>query len=150
MSLYKSYATNPDSEIQGVEFEYSGAAKLLIARSGGANKKFQKIVERICKPHRRALDTGRIKADVLRRLIMEATVDACILNWWSKVVDTETGEESWEEGIEQVGSEELLPVTKDNMTALFNRLPDFFDDVSADSGSYASFQDEGRDSDGKN
>jgi len=149
MSLYDTYSTDTAKEEQGVEFIYAGAAKLRIARAGGANKRYQKAVERITKPYRTAIDRSRCPIETLRHLLMQAVAEACILDWHTHTRDTETGEYSWVPGIEGTDGT-IVPVTAENMVALFKHLPDFFEEVQADANAYGSFQEAGLEEDAKN
>lgn len=113
MSLYDLYATDPDMEKGGIILNYGEGVRVKIARAGGANANFAKVLERLSRPYRKRLDTGTLDDDTANDLFTRVFAEAVVLDW------------------EGVTDREGKPVkfNADNCAALFKDLPDFFADV---------------------
>ena len=119
-SMYEYFATDEESEKNGVVIDY-GNFRVTLARAGGANKKFQRVLELKSRPYRRAIQTEMLDPDVATKILLEAYAEAVVRNWEVKV----QGE--WRSGIE--GPEgELLPFNEGNVLSTYERLPDLFDE----------------------
>jgi len=120
--LRKMFETVPSLETKGVVLEYAEGVDMTIARAGGANKKFAKVLARLSKPYRRAIQTETIDEKVGNRLMMEAYAEAVVLGWNGFTKDIITKKE------EDAGT--LLEFTKENVIAVFEALPELFTDVA--------------------
>lgn len=142
MSLYKDFKTSDKLEMEGVRF-VNGTYAYTLARSGGANKKFQKLFERLSRPHRRQVDNGTLDSVVAERLMREVYAKTVVLKW-----ETLQGEE-WVEGIElEDGS--IVPATPDVLAGVFEDLPDAFTQIMEDAKSTSYFRLEGMEEDAGN
>lgn len=142
MSLYKDFKTSEKLEVDGVRFE-NGTYAYTLARSGGANKKFQKLFERLARPHRRQLDNGTLDNVVAERLMREVFAKTVVLKWETRQDD------EWVEGIElEDGS--VVPATTDVLVGVFEDLPDLFTQITEDSKSTAYFRQAGLEEDSGN
>lgn len=141
MGLAKSFKTDSNLEKTGIEIEYDGV-RVRIARAGGANENFAKALERITKPYRRQIQSDTLSLEKGNDLAAQAFAEAVVLDWETKVGET------WERGIDPVDagqeaeSGKLLPVTKENILAVFNNLPDFFADLREQSQKAALFRED--------
>lgn len=118
MSLYKQFATDKVVEKDGVVLEYGknskGAQiKIRIARAGGANQKFSKILERKTKPYRRQLQNETLDEEIGAQIQREVYADSVILGW---------------EGVEDADGNDMA-FTRDNIIKLLTDLPDLFADI---------------------
>jgi len=120
--LRKMFETVPSLETKGVVLEYAEGVDMTIARAGGANKKFAKVLARLSKPYRRAIQTETIDEKVGNRLMMEAYAEAVVLGWNGFTKDIITKKE------EDAGT--ALEFTKENVIAVFEALPELFADVA--------------------
>lgn len=116
MSIYKLFGTDPDLERNGIALEY-GDVTFIIARAGGANRKFQSCVERVMRPYRSALASGTMDPETADRRLAECYAEAIILAW--EGVTDENGEE--------------LPFTKENVVKVLLDLPDLFANIQEES-----------------
>ena len=123
-SIYDVWGTDAIMETGGVWIDYGKAGKFLIARSGGANTKFAKVLEVKMRPYRRQMDQGKMDNDVANRVLLESFIDACLLDW--KGIKSEDGKE--------------MKFTKVNALKLFTDLPDLFADLREQSSKMATFQ----------
>ena len=122
MSIYKLFATDHDLEQNGFSLEY-GEAKFIIARAGGANKKFQSCIERKLRPYRSAINSGTMDTKTAEKLLAESYAEAIILAWES--VKDKDGDE--------------LAFTKENVVKVLLDLPDLFADIQEQSQKVANY-----------
>lgn len=129
MSLYNTFETNKDLERDGIVLDYGFNSKdepiqIRIARAGGANTKFAKVLEQKMKPYKRAIANDTMDNKVAEKLLIEAYADAVILSW--------TGVEDREGN--------FLEFTRDNVVKVLTDLPDLFMDIQAQSQKSALFR----------
>jgi len=131
--MYEAFQCDPEMERKGIVLIYPGF-RITIARAGGANKKYQKALEKEIRPYLRALKTDTLDPEIAEQVIKSVYAKAIILDW---EVQDEAG--NWVQGIEQPDGS-LLPVTQENMVNTFDALPDLFDDIRSQAASSALFK----------
>jgi hypothetical protein len=134
--MYEQFSTDKALEQTGVEIDY-GDFMVTVARAGGGNERFSKVLAAKSKPMRRLIENELISLERANKLLMEVYAETVILNWETKVDD------KWVKGIERSPDDEgegLLPVTKENIQATFERLPDLFTDIQEQSSKVALFR----------
>jgi hypothetical protein len=120
--MYKNFQNDPDAERNGIIQDY-GDFRVTLARSGGANKSWEKTLERRTKKYERALATGTMDDDVAEQIMMETFADTVVLDWEVKDEDG-----NWQRGIEGPDGE-VLPFNKENLLLTFKNLPDLYNDL---------------------
>jgi hypothetical protein len=139
-SPYKLFETNKDFEKSGITLDY-GDFWIKIARAGGANKKYEKVLQAKLRPFQAQLRTNTLDNAVAERLYREIYASAVILGWGSK----EFGEGKL------VGKDnDPLEFNIDNAIALLSDLPDLFNDIKEQSEKVALFRNEELREDAKN
>lgn len=135
MSIYDIYKTDAAKERdQGIEMELPGGAKIWLRRAGGANTKFDSVMDAVMKPYRRQIQQGIL--DEGKAAELEATVYArAVVIDWAGVTD--------EDG-------NLLDCTEENIVKVFTDLPDLFLDVKQQASSMANFRRAQQEEDAKN
>lgn len=135
MSIYKKFSTDEELETKGVPLNY-GDCLVTIARAGGANRKYSRLLASATKPYRRAIATDTMDPDVAMRLMYKVYAESVILNWETLV------EGKLVKGIENPdpAQTKLLPVTPENLVATFELLPDMFLDIQEQAGQAALFR----------
>ncbi len=130
MGLQKQFATDAAMETKGIVIDY-GMDRVRIARAGGANKKYEKLLEKKTQHIRRALSVGAIGSEQSMAIMREVFAETVVLGW-----EVNKGTETvpkWERGIDPVDAGEaagrLLPVTIENIKKVFIKLPDLFIDL---------------------
>lgn len=123
MSMYKQLETDKALETKGVEIDY-GSFRVTLARAGGANKRYEKILDAKSKPHRRAMKTETMDNEVAIGVMREVYADSIILHWETKDVKGE-----WKVGIEakpeKVGDPvKIVPFNRDNVVQAMIDLPE--------------------------
>ena len=134
MSMYDHFKTDPELEKAGVWIDYSDEYRIRLARAGGANKAFQKQLERASRKYRRLLATDNMPPETVKKLMRETFAKTVVLDWETKVGDEMV------KGIENPEGGDLLPVNYDNILATFEILPDLFEDLQSQAQSIANFR----------
>jgi hypothetical protein len=120
---YSLFGTDKALEKEGIVLDY-GPFQIRIARAGGANAKFARVMEVKLRPYRRALDAGTLDEEIAKRLIAEAYAEAVVLDWEN--VTDENGQS--------------MDCTVPNIVKLFLDLPELFADVQSQATKAALFR----------
>jgi len=151
MGLQEQFATDVSLETQGIFIDY-GNDRVKIARAGGGNKKFAKLLERKTKPFRRAIAVGAFSAERSLSILREVYAETVVLDWEVNR-GTETVQK-WVKGIvpKDAGmtGKNLLPVTPENVMKVFVNLPDLFIDLQQQAQAGALFRTEINEADSGN
>ena len=126
--LYQAFETNKDLENSGIELDYGKNSKgepirIRVARAGGANKRFAKVLDRLLRPHKRQLANDQLSDDVAKDVMIQAYADAVVLGW---------------EGVEDREGNPM-GFSRENVVKLFTDLPELFLDVQQQSQKAALF-----------
>ena len=145
MSMRKLFTTNKDLEVKGVEVDY-GDFRVTLARAGGANKKFARILESKTKPFRRAIQTETMDNDRAQEILKEVYAEAIVLRWEVKLPDCK-----WKVGIEDLEDEtKIVPFNSTNVMVAFMELDDLFLDIQAMANKVSLFRETVLEEDAKN
>jgi hypothetical protein len=145
MSLSKTFKTDPALEKTGVEIEMppnddGTIPTFTIARAGRNNPEYQKVMDRVMKPHRRADQLGALKQAKKDELTREIFAEAGVLNWKNVEAADVFGTDS----------KKHAPYTKDNAISLFKRLPELYAVLIEFSVDRATFLEAEKEEDAKN
>lgn len=128
MSLTKLFKTDETAERKGAKFELpanedGSIPAFYIARMSASNVKWNKTLEAVTKPHKRALQLGIMPEAESRALMVEAFVKALLTGWDNILQSDVTGEvtDSYADG-----TAVYAPYTQDNAMALLVRLPELY------------------------
>jgi len=133
---FNAYKTDDALESKGIWLNYGKDGKFLVARAGGANKRFTKRMEAATRPYRRQLEAGTFNDnDLLEKVLAEVFAETVILGW---------------EGITNKKTGEDVPFTKENCIRLLKAIPNLFADLREQAASMANFRQEGLEEDAKN
>lgn len=139
-SIFELFEMDNRAEKEGIIVNYGPYGKFRIARAGGANERFKKLMEAKSRPYRRRIETGTVTEEELRPMLLDVFVDAVILGW-----DGVTGKT----GV--VGTTgQPLQFTRENAIKLFTILPDLFDDIREQAAKSANFRAADIEADAKN
>lgn len=134
MSLYSIFKTNKDLESKGIDLQYGDGVIITIARAGGSNPVYARVVEAKTKPYRRQIQSETISAELSEQLTREIYAEAIILGW-SGVTD--------EKG-------DAMEFTKENAVKLLKDLPDLFTDIKEQANKASLFRSDVLAADSKN
>lgn len=139
MSLYSQFKTNDTLEQTGIVLEYGENAEgkpisIRIARAGGANSQYSRLMEARVKPYRRQIQNETIEKTMVEKMLREVYAETVVLGWEN--VTDENGKE--------------MAFTVQNCIKLFEDLPDLFQDIQEQSQRAALFREEVLEQDSKN
>lgn len=136
--MYDLFETDKDLERNGVWYDY-GAFRVKLRFAGGANKAYLSLLETTMKPYRRAIDQGLLPPERLQALLQEVFSKTMVAAWQIAIIDAETGEVSWKDGIEAKDGT-ILPVTPENIIATFRNLQSLFTDLIEQGSKTANYR----------
>lgn len=147
--LYRQFATDPDLERDGIELFYKTGDRdehgndvdiaLRIARAGGGNTKYQKILDHHSKPYRRQIQTESIDPKQLDAIMREVYADSILLGWDTVTTDKDGAEIKRVPTVPDANGESMSFERK-NVIKLFTNLPDLFADVQQSAQKVALFR----------
>lgn len=125
MSLYEVYKTDEAKEQdEGIRVDLPGGAQIWLRRAGGANTKFDRVMDTVMKPYRRQIQQGLLDEGKAQELEATVYARAVVIDW--KGVTDENGE--------------TLDCTEANIVKVLTDLPDLFVDLKTQAQSMANFR----------
>lgn len=137
MSLRKTFKTDRTAEVEGVDVEvaineHNGEPiKIRIARMSTSNKKYTKALNKATTPHRSAIQNDALDNELARKMLQKVFIETILLGWSNLPKSELTGDE---------GDTEALEFTAENALALFNEMPDLYDDWEGRAQKAAAFR----------
>lgn len=125
MSLRNKLKTNTRLETEGVTMQLDNT-RVLLARAGGSNQKYNSLMSKWLKDNRRAVELDAYSNEKFRNELAEFYADAIVLNWETEI--ERDGEKVWIVGIEGEEENTTVPFTRDNVVSYFNEVPDFLNE----------------------
>lgn len=122
--LYEMFGTDDHFEQKGIWYAFSENTKFLLARAGGSNVRFTKVLEARTRPYRRQIENESIDLDTANKLLIEAFAEAVLLDW---------------QGVADKKGDEL-PYSKENAIKLLTDLPDLFAELRAESTRLSNYR----------
>lgn len=144
---YELFKTDEELESSGVTLNY-GTFKIVVARAGGGNKKYVRVLENKIRPYRRAIQAGTMDDATDRKVMAEVYAEAVILGW-SKVEPGENGPKETPNVIPGRDGEDI-PFTKANVVMVLTDLPDLFADIISQAQQVSTFRQDIDEVDAKN
>ena len=141
-ALRKMFETDTKVERDGIWIEYAPGVEVRVARAGGSNKHFAKVMQRLAKPHRRAIQTDSVDDDVLKNIFIKAYATSIIVDWKGFTKDLITCDDA------DAGEE--LEFSKDNVEAVLRAQPNLFQDIQKASDTISYFRAEINEADSGN
>lgn len=125
MGLRKTFKTDAAKEVAGVEIpvavnEHNGKPiTITISRMSRSNKRYTKALEEATRPHSAAIANETLDNELGNKLLREVFVDTVLLGWSNLPKSDLTGVDT---------DTEELPFSRENALALFDEMPDLYDD----------------------
>jgi len=130
--LRKMFETDKSVERDGIVVEYAPGVEIRIARAGGSNKKFRKVLTRLTQPYRRAIQTETIDENILLDILQRAYAQAIIVGWKGITKDLITHNDS--------DADTELEFNEENCLSLLKEQPNLFMDIQQTSSNIALFR----------
>jgi hypothetical protein len=137
---YSQFKTDENLETKGIVLDY-GSFSITVARAGGTNLKYSKLLKTKFEPHRRQLQTDTLDTSVADKLVLETYAEAVVLGWSCK---------EFGNGFIPGQNGEKLEFTAKNVEKLLTDLPELFKDIQEQSNKIALFRQQLNESDAKN
>ena len=139
MSLYSQFQTDKNIEKDGVVLEYGKTKEgkviaIRIARAGGANTRYTKMMEAATKPYRRQLQNETLDNDIADSITQKVYAQSVVLGW--------------ENVQDQNGND--MTFNLENCVKLFKDLPDLWSDIQNQATRAALFRQDILEADSKN
>lgn len=146
MSLSKQFATDSAKEVEGVVIQFGANEDgsipgFHISRMSRANSRYTKSLEVATRPYRRQIDLGTLANDVAERVFLGVFVDSVLKGWENVKLSDVTG---------NANDKGFAEFNRENAVALFERLPELYDDLQNQAKSAAMFKDEEQETEAKN
>ena len=141
-ALRKMFETDTVVEREGIWIEYAPGVEVRIARAGGSNQHFAKVMQRLAKPHRRAIQTDSVDEEVLKNIFIKAYTQAIITDWIGFTKDLITHDDA--------DADTVLDFNKDNVEAVLQAQPNLFTDIQKASEAISYFRAEINEADSGN
>lgn len=133
-SMFEMFGTDANMEKDGIILDY-GDFRVTIARAGGANTDYTKMIDRLTKPYMRAIKAETLPNEIAEEIFRKAYAHTIVKNF-----EVKRGENDWVAGIPQKGSAELLEVNTINVMATFEELPELFNAIREDAQKHSLFR----------
>lgn len=103
--IKKLFGTDAKKEQEGVWYDIADDLKMKIARIGNPN--YQKRLQILSKPYRRAMRRGTLSDEVAEKLLIQCMAETIVLDW---------------EGVEENGKE--IPYSKEAAIDILTKYPE--------------------------
>jgi hypothetical protein len=119
MGFRKQFATDPKLERDGLWLDYGDGRRLLCARAGGANKHYQRTMESVAAPFRRAIETKTLPPEQAEKILVEVFARSVVRGWEGVTQDDLDGS----------GDQTPVSFSVENCMKFFAALPEVLADV---------------------
>lgn len=113
-NIDKMFGTDKNIEKNGIVLDY-GEFQLTVARAGGSNQAYNKRLEQITKPYRRAIENETMDQKLSMDILMQVYAETVVLGW---------------EGVTDDKGKDV-PFSKEACLRMFQNNQDFFLDVQS-------------------
>jgi hypothetical protein len=113
MGTYAKFKNSEQHEKEGVWLDLGDAGRFKLARAGGSNKKFARLLSKTFRPYRRRLQTDTVENEEVQDLLIKTYAKTIVIAW--EGVTDEDGNE--------------MQFTVENCIKLFKDLPDLFSEI---------------------
>lgn len=130
--LFKTFETDPRLEKEGIVIQYGTTTRdgkevpinITIARAGGANTRYEQVLEHETKPYKRMIQTDSLDPKVGKKIMRTVFSKAVALGWDN--MQDENGN--------------FINFTPANFVAQMELLPDLFSDLQSQANNQSLFR----------
>lgn len=126
MGVYGNFEVDKDLETKGIVRDY-GKFRVTVARAGGHNKSYEKLLEKKGRPYEAAVEVGSMDNDLAVRILKEVFAETIVTNW-----EYQDENEEWVRGIpDPEAQDEVLEFTPENVLRVLKtkKLHDLWKDI---------------------
>lgn len=141
MGLRNTFKTDLAKEVEGVEVPVAindhnkEPITIRVSRMSRANKRYTKALEEATRPHSSAIANESLDNDLGNAILRNVFVDTVLLGWGNMPLSEFTG---------NADDSEIVPYSREKAIALFDDMPDLYDDWEKRAKSAANFRDSER------
>jgi hypothetical protein len=128
------FGSDAAKETDGVVIQYGTTLRVRLARAGGANISFAKVMEEVRRPFARIIANELLPEETARTMLYEAYARSVVKEWSGMLDDN--------------GTE--IPFSVENCITAFEKYPDFFQFVFQESQRLANYRKQTREDEAKN
>jgi hypothetical protein len=140
-SIEEMFGTSNKLETSGITVRY-GRNWVRIARAGGANKEFARVLEDTMKPYRRAIQLDAMDEKLSQELMHDVYAKTIVLGW---------GNDDLGDGLLQLRKNgEPLKFSRENVIKAFQDFPELFLDIVRNADQMKNFKNEALEEEAKN
>ena len=132
-SVFAQYGSDESLETSGTWFTIN-EMRFKLARAGGSNIEFLKLVRKRTAPYKRALAAGSIEEKFAREIIAGCFAETVLLDWEGVYGD----------------DEQAIPFSKETAKDLLAKLPNLFNELRDFADNWENFKAEDLEADRKN
>jgi len=130
-SAYSLFKTSSDLEKKGVKLEYTEDMYFIIARAGGENKEYSRVLESLLRPYESQVRSGIMPNELAEKLFKEVYARSIVKNWGSK---------KYGEGKIEGENGKEFSFSVENCIKLFNDLPLLFQEIKDFSENFKNYK----------
>ena len=149
MSLYKTFKTDTDKEVDGIWVPLDEDVVFKIARAGGQNSAYQKYFAKLIRPYRRQIDNNTLPQEKQTAMMADAFGRCVVLDWQQREHSADGKTWKLKEHHIMDGDGNWLIHSPENVTKVLIDLPDLFSTVREVAMEHSAFQTEEEDADAK-
>jgi hypothetical protein len=125
-----------------------GDFRFRLARAGGSNHAFKKLLQAKLKPYRHQMDNETMDEKVSEAILREVYAHTVVLGWESKVSDDPTPDGTWEAWLETPNGK--TPFSPEACVKVLTDLPELFRDIQSMANKAANYRKLEQEEDAKN
>lgn len=133
-SIYEGFATDQSAEVKGIVLDFGEYGRFTVARAGGSNRAYTKMLEAETRPYRRQIENGLMSAEAADAIVKKVFAHTVVLRW--EDVPGEDGE--------------FIPYSRENCLKLLTDLPELFATIRDEAAKAANFRQQDAEGDVKN
>lgn len=125
-AIYNKYITDKNLETGGVEKDF-GSFKVLLARAGGANDHYGRVMQELFAPYQQVMDLGEMSDEEAGKIWAMVFARTVILGWWFK--EGKGKDAVWNKGLGRDEQGNIIDCTVENVTELLQTAPELFEEI---------------------
>lgn len=128
-NVYSMFKTDREAEAKGIVLDYD-QFRVTIARAGGANRDFKRVLEEASRPHQKLIQNDQFTNEQAEDLLKTVYAKTVVRDWEVRT-KTDEGVGDWVQGISDPDTGDLLPFSWENVLKIFQapELNDLYMDI---------------------
>lgn len=124
--LYHRFITDKALELGGVEKDF-GDFKVLLARAGGSNDDYGRVMQELFAPYQQIMDLGEMSDEEASKIWAAVYARTVVKNWVFK--EGKGKDAVWVNGLGRGDDGNVIQATTENITELLQSAPELFNEI---------------------